>query len=231
MKDRVFSLRNECTDLSSRYLEGIPAAECREKLASGEKDFARELSNIVIATQAELKEGQEKEKNLQGLFDGAKSEAFDLEKKKLELDKYKQDADNAKRQYDSVYKRLKDIELSGLLRTSNVRVLDAGRPPSSPVRPNVPQGVLFGCIAGLVLGLGLALLLEFLDSSVSSQSDIEGGWASPSWASSPRFRCPRRALSTSTFTASPSRSSRSACAPFGPTCSSCLPTALSSACW
>lgn len=174
IKDRVFTLRNECTDLSSRYLEDHPKLlECREKLGSAERDFARELGNIVIATEAELKEAVEKERNLRGLFEGAKAEAFELEGKKVELDKYKQDADNAKRQYDSVYKRLKDIELSGLLRTSNVRVLDAARPQLAPVRPNVPQGVLMGVIGGLVLGLGLALLLEFLDSSVSSQSEIE----------------------------------------------------------
>lgn len=174
MKDRVFTLRNECTDLSSRYLEGHPKLlECREKLAFGERDFARELSNIVIGTEAELKEGVEKERNLQAMFNGTKAEVFELEKKKVELDKFKQDADNSKRQYDSVYKRLKDIELSGLLRTSNVRVLDAARPQMGPIRPNVPQGVLMGIIGGLVLGLGLALLLEFLDSSISSQADIE----------------------------------------------------------
>lgn len=174
LKDRVFALRNECSDLSSRYLEEHPKLqECREKLASAEKDFARELENLVVSTEAELKEAVEKERNLKGLFEVAKAEAFELEKKKVELDKFKQDADNAKRQYDSVYKRLKDIELSGLLRTSNVRVLDAARPQLAPVRPNVPQGVLMGVIVGLVLGLGLALLLEFLDSSVTSQLDVE----------------------------------------------------------
>lgn len=174
MKDRVFTLRNEVSDLQSRYLDGHPKLmEARDKLAGAEKEFARELSNIVISTEAELKEATEKERILSGMFDVAKAEAFELEKKKVELDKFKQDTDNAKRQYDSVYKRLKDIELSGLLRTSNVRVLDAARPVMAPIRPNVPQGVLMGLVGGLVMGLALALLLEFLDSSVSSQLDIE----------------------------------------------------------
>lgn len=174
LKDRVFALRNECTDLQSRYLDGHPKLiECRDKLAASEKEFARELSNMVVSTEAELKEAVEKERNLKELFEVAKAEAFELEKKKVELDKFKQDAENTKRQYDSVYKRLKDIELSGLLRTSNVRVLDSARPQLGPVRPNVPQGVLMGVIAGLILGLGLALLLEFLDSSVTSQVEIE----------------------------------------------------------
>lgn len=173
-KDRVITLRVECTDLGTRYLEGHPKLlECREKLANAEKEFARELSNLVVSTEAELKEAQEKEKNLKALFDQARVEAFEVEKKKLELDQLKSEADSNKRQYDVVFKRLKDIELSGMLRTSNVRVLDAARPVMAPIRPNVPQGVLMGVIAGLVLGLGLALLLELLDSSVTSQADVE----------------------------------------------------------
>lgn len=173
-KKRFLGLKNECTELSTRYLEGHPKLlECREKLAAAEKDFARELSNLVISTEAELKEATEKEKNLSQLFAEAKVEAFEVEKKRLELERLKQEADSDKRQYDAVFKRMKDNELSGLLRTSNVRVLDAARPIMSPVRPNVPQTVLLGLLAGLLAGLGLALLLEFLDSSVTSEQEIE----------------------------------------------------------
>lgn len=173
-KKRFLSLKNECTDLESRYLDGHPKLlECREKLAVAEKDFARELSNLVISAEAELKEALEKERNLQALFNEAKAEAFEVDKKKLELDRLRQEADSNKRQYEAVFKRLKDIELSGLIRTSNVRVLDSARPSFAPIRPNVPQSVLFGVIAGLIAGLGLALLLEFMDSTVMSQTEIE----------------------------------------------------------
>jgi capsular exopolysaccharide synthesis family protein len=173
-KERVLHLRNECTDLSARYLDGHPKlAECKDRLVTAEREFAKELSNLVVSSEAELREAVEKERNLQALFNEAKTEAFQVEKKKLELDRLKGESESNKRQYDSVFKRLKDIELSGLLRTSNIRVLDSARPVLSPVRPNVPQGVLLGLMAGLVLGLGLALLLEFLDSSVASQQEIE----------------------------------------------------------
>lgn len=173
-KKRFWDLKNACADLGARYLAEHPKlAECVEKLAVAEREFARELSNLVMSTEAELKEATEKERNLQVLLADAKAEAFQVERKKLELDRLKQESENNKRQFDAVFKRLKDIELSGLLRTSNVRVLDAARPSMAPVRPNVPQSVLVGVVAGLVAGLGLALLLEFLDSSVTSQSEIE----------------------------------------------------------
>ncbi|MDP3238416.1 MAG: polysaccharide biosynthesis tyrosine autokinase [Myxococcales bacterium] len=174
LKDRMLTLRTDCTELQSRYLGEHPKLmECRDKLALVEKDFQRELSNLVVGTEAELRESIEKEKNLQALFNEVRAEAFEVEKKKLELDRLKQESDSAKRQYDSVFKRLKDIELSGLLRTSNVRVLDAARPQPGAVRPNVPQSILLGVIGGLIAAFGLALLLEFLDSTVTSQQEIE----------------------------------------------------------
>jgi capsular exopolysaccharide synthesis family protein len=173
-KDRLLLVRNECSDLETRYLPGHPKlAECKEKLAYAESAFARELSNLVLASEAELREAVEREHNLKGLFEQAKAEAFELEKKKLELDHLRQEVDNDKRQYESVYKRLKDIELSGLLRMSNVKVLDAARPSFAAVRPNVPQATMLGVVAGLLLGFGLALLLEFLDASITSQQQIE----------------------------------------------------------
>jgi capsular exopolysaccharide synthesis family protein len=174
LKKRFLSLKNECTDLESRYFESHPKLiECKDKLAAAERDFAHELSNLVISTEAELKEATEREKNLSQLFADAKSEAFEVEKKKLELDRLKRESDSNRRQYEAVFNRLKDIELSGLLRTSNVRVLDTARPMMGPIRPNVPQTVLLGLIAGLIAGLGLALLLEFMDSTVSTEQEIE----------------------------------------------------------
>jgi capsular exopolysaccharide synthesis family protein len=174
IKRRVLALRSDCSDLASRYFPGHPKlAECRDKLAFTEKDFARELSNIVISSEAELKEATEKERNIRRLLAEAKAEAFEVEKKRLDLDHLKQASDSDKRQYDSVFKRLKDIELSGLLRTSNIRVLDAARPDPKPVRPDLPRGVMMGVGFGIFAALCLALLLEFLDSSVNTQLDIE----------------------------------------------------------
>ncbi|MBL9039820.1 MAG: GumC family protein, partial [Archangium sp.] len=173
-KKRVISLRNECSELQSRYLDDHPKLlECREKREGAEKEFERELSNLVMSSEAELREAQEKERNLAAMFAEVKAEAFEVEKKRLELDRLRAEADSNKRQFDSVFKRLKDIELSGMLRTSNVRVLDQARPVMSPVRPNTLQSLLVGIVAGLLLGLGLALLLEYLDSSITSQLDVE----------------------------------------------------------
>lgn len=164
----------KCAELRDRYLEGHPKlSECLELSRAIEKDLARELKTIIIAAETELKEATAKEKNLVAMLASTKGEAFEVNKKQIEYDQLKREADNNQRLYDTVFKRLKDIELSGLLRVSNVRILDAARPQLSPIRPNVTNNILVAIIVGLLGGFGLALLLEFLDSSVTSQQEIE----------------------------------------------------------
>ncbi len=173
-KQRYVTQRVECAELAERYLAEHPKLiACQEKLKLFERDLLGELGNIVVAAEAELREATAKERNLETLLAATKSEAFAVNEKEIEFEQLKREAENDQRLYDLVLKRLKDIELSGLLRTSNVRVLDAARPISHPVRPRVLNTLLLGLLFGLLGGVGLALALEMLDTSVTSQADIE----------------------------------------------------------
>jgi len=174
LKVRYTGQSTECAELAERYLDGHPKlAACKEKLASIEKDLTRELSNAVRSAETELVEATAKERNLVALLDETKGEAFQLNKKQIEFDRLKRESDNDQRLYDLVLKRLKDIELSGLLRTSNVRVLDAARPVVVPIRPVVSRIVLLAMLLGLLAGVALAMLLEFGDNRLHGQEDVE----------------------------------------------------------
>jgi capsular exopolysaccharide synthesis family protein len=128
---------------------------------------------VVAAAQVELKEALAKERNLQGLVDNAKAEAFVVNKRQIEFDRIKREADNNQRLYDLVLKRLKDTELSGMLRTNNVRMLDAARPTFAPLRPKVRNNLILGLLLGLAAGFALSVLLEQLDNTLKTQADVE----------------------------------------------------------
>lgn len=61
-------------------------------------------------------------------------------------------------------------------RASNIRVVDAAEPPSSPVRPKKAMTLLISIILGLGLGGAIAFLLEHLDSTVKNEQDVDR-WA------------------------------------------------------
>jgi polysaccharide biosynthesis transport protein len=171
---RYFTEHNDCAALGERYLAEHPKLSgCFERLKSARADLLSELNNIGRTAEAEQFEAEARERNLNALLETAKTEAFEVNKRQLEFDRLKREADSDQRLYDLVLKRLKDTELSGMLRTTNARVLDAARPSSVPVRPRVRSSLLLGFLLALVGSLGLAFALEQFDNTVTSQADVE----------------------------------------------------------
>jgi uncharacterized protein involved in exopolysaccharide biosynthesis len=52
------------------------------------------------------------------------------------------------------------------------RILDAARVPERPFSPNRMRLYLMGAMAGLAIGLGLAGLLEYLDTTLRTDDDV-----------------------------------------------------------
>lgn len=52
-------------------------------------------------------------------------------------------------------------------------VKQVAEPPSSAARPRVGLNLMLGAMVGLVLGLGLAFFIEYLDTSVKTMEDVE----------------------------------------------------------
>jgi capsular exopolysaccharide synthesis family protein len=52
-------------------------------------------------------------------------------------------------------------------------------PPTAPTRPNPPANAGLALVAGLVVGFALAFLLEFLDNTVKSETDVSIGLGLP----------------------------------------------------
>ena len=65
------------------------------------------------------------------------------------------------------------IELSGQFSGNNIRIVDPAVTPERPVRPRKLINLAIGLLAGGLAGLGLVLILEFLDQSVKSSEDLE----------------------------------------------------------
>lgn len=174
LKRRFLMTKTECGELVERYLDQHPKLmACQEKLKGVREDLVKELGTVARLATAELAEATAKEKNLVALFEQTKAEAFDVNKKQIDFERIKREADNNQRLHALVLKRLKDIELSGLLRTSNVRVLDSARPSFSPVYPRPTATMPVALVIGLLAGMALSVLLDMVDSTLSSQADVE----------------------------------------------------------
>ncbi len=60
-----------------------------------------------------------------------------------------------------------------LPKTTMAEIVDRAVPGLRPVRPNKPLNIALGIIIGLVVGVGLAFFIEYLDTSVKTIDDVE----------------------------------------------------------
>jgi capsular exopolysaccharide synthesis family protein len=66
-----------------------------------------------------------------------------------------------------------------LPKSAMVQIMDPAQPGSRPVKPNKPLNIALGIIIGLVVGVGLAFFIEYLDTSVKTIDDVERSLQSP----------------------------------------------------
>jgi capsular exopolysaccharide synthesis family protein len=66
-----------------------------------------------------------------------------------------------------------------LPKTAMVEIIDPARPVLKAVSPNKPLNIALGIIIGLVVGVGLAFFIEYLDTSVKTIDDVERSLGSP----------------------------------------------------
>ena len=87
----------------------------------------------------------------------------------------------AKRNLDELqrFRQILDVKIASekidvdLPKTMMVEIVDRAVPSARPVRPNKPLNIALGIIIGLVVGVGLAFFIEYLDTSVKTIDDVE----------------------------------------------------------
>lgn len=64
-------------------------------------------------------------------------------------------------------------------RTQMVSITDFAEPGKAPVKPNKTLNIALGLVFGLVMGIGLAFFIEYLDTSVKTIDDVERTFNAP----------------------------------------------------
>jgi capsular exopolysaccharide synthesis family protein len=64
-------------------------------------------------------------------------------------------------------------------KTQMVQVTDRAEPGKAPVKPNKTVNIVLGLVFGLIMGVGLAFFIEYLDTSVKTIDDVERTFQAP----------------------------------------------------
>jgi non-specific protein-tyrosine kinase len=69
--------------------------------------------------------------------------------------------------------KLDQLQVDQAIKSGGAQLVTPATVPASPVRPQPVRNAIIALVLGLVLGIGLVFLLEYLDDSVKSKDDLE----------------------------------------------------------
>jgi polysaccharide biosynthesis transport protein len=90
-----------------------------------------------------------------------------------EYQRRQRDLETLKQLYEGLQQAGKEAALSAALAGMDVHVLDAAAPPRMPLRPRPARDVPLGALTGLLLGVGLAFVRTWADSSLRTPQDAQ----------------------------------------------------------
>lgn len=96
-------------------------------------------------------------------------------------------------QGERLLEQAEELEVLGPLQTGNAEVVKRATANSEPVSPHPKRNAIVGLFLGLLLGLGLILLLEQLDSRIKDEEGIEEAYELPILAKIPHSGSPEPA--------------------------------------
>src|ERR1019366_3172010 len=147
--------------------------EADQKVASTKAALLTEVANVQAAVVRDLAVIERQEQAEAAMFNASRRTAVDLNMKEIEYHRLDRTREENEKLYGLLLGRMKEADLSRMMRANNLRIVETATLPSSPIYPRVGLNVILGLHGGFLFGLGLPLLREQLDSSVKTPADIE----------------------------------------------------------
>lgn len=144
-----------------------------EEIAAVTKQIEAEKKELLKSAERDLGQVKSIDKGLRAAAEQAHNAGLDLNLREIEYSRLIRDRENKAKLYELVLQRLAETDLTRMLKTTHVRVLDRALLPKSPVSPNLMRNVLAALLGGLLLGLGAAFSAGRMDRTLRSVESVE----------------------------------------------------------
>jgi len=96
----------------------------------------------------------------------------ELPRREMELELLVRKTDVQANIHSMLLTRYEEAQINEKMESADVRIIDRAMTPVAPISPNHASDLMIGFILGLVVGVGLALLVEFNDTTVKTAEEI-----------------------------------------------------------
>ncbi|MFC1849121.1 GumC family protein [candidate division CSSED10-310 bacterium] len=181
LKTEYAELEKKYQSLSQRFQPDWPElkrlkTELDNTKLLQEKEIKKVASAVIKSAQLAYENALERELELRKLLSDQKQKTQNFEVVINQYNALKMRIDNKKKLVSDLMIKESEAEVSARMkeeRTSNIWIVEKAEPSFTPSFPNHRKNLSMGLLIGVILGLGVAFLLEYLDSTVKSAEVVE----------------------------------------------------------
>lgn len=174
LRSQEAALQASLHEAEAKYGDQYPKlSELRSGIAGLDHSIQQEIDRIRQRAESDFEVAKRTESETRVAYDNAKSQAETLNNRTIDLAILRQESEESRKLYQEMLDKFKEAGILQGLKGSTVTVVDPGRAPGKPKKPNVPLYLTAALGAGFFLGSCIALVIETLDRKINTVGELE----------------------------------------------------------
>ena len=174
LKQEVTALEGKYRELSQTFKPEYPRLQrLGENIAQIRRQLREEVRRVVEAIRSDYGSALQNETELRKLMDEQQGRVKTVDAQMARYNLLRREVDANRELYATLSTRLKETRISGTLLASNISVVDRAEVPVTPTRPRTVLNLLLGGLIGILGGVVVAFLFEYLDTSIRDPREVE----------------------------------------------------------
>lgn len=165
-------------DLAKLEVQFTPKHPEVQKKKAEMKDLKARIADqakIVLGTyENQLAALQTEKSNLQDQLNAVKTQGLQFVEGASRGQALTTAGQAIKKYMDLLYDKMKELNVSAALLSSNIRIQDPALPPGGPIKPKKTMNILLGFMLGLMLSAGSVVGYQYIDTTIKTVDDVEG---------------------------------------------------------
>ena len=177
LREQRADAASEYAKLAAQFAPDDPSAKAAHAQVDAlDAAIRAEESRVHASLQQTYQAAQAREQALDQRVNALKGAYADLRQRSIQYNIYQREADTNRELYDALLQRYKEIGVAGAVENNNVAVIDAARLPSYPSSPRLSINLLLFTLAGAVIGVIVAAILQQIgDGTLKDEPSPAGG--------------------------------------------------------
>ncbi|MBK1645063.1 hypothetical protein CKO25_10440 [Thiocapsa imhoffii] len=174
LKTRRGELEDEYQRRLEIFLPEYPAMiQLRRQIEAIDQQMAGELDSISRSLQIDYEANLKEQQLLADRVEEARLELLKVRDETIDYNALARARDTIQAMYNGLLSRVTEAELVSGIVQDNIRIVDLASVPSRPFKPDLQANLQKAVMIGLILGLLLIVLLEYLDDTFKSSAEVE----------------------------------------------------------